>query len=70
MVLEMPCDKIVNALEEAINIVDRLEKELNRLKPGEEVTPGVIYRFYNELLLLREKIVAARMTALGYNSEK
>lgn len=70
MVLEMSCDKVVNALEEAINIVDRLEEELNRLKPGEEVTPGVIYRFYNELLLLREKIVAARMTALGYNSEK
>jgi len=70
MVLEMSCDKVVNALEEAINIVDRLEEELNRLKPGEEVTPGVIYRFYSELLLLREKIVAARMTALGYDLEK
>jgi len=70
MVLEMPCDKIVNTLEEAINIVDRLEEELNRMRPGEEVTPGVIYRFYNELLLLREKIVAARMIALGYDLEK
>jgi len=70
MVLEMSCDKIVSTLEEAINIIDKLEEELNRLKPGEEVTPGVIYRFYNELLLLREKIVAARMTALGYSLEK
>ncbi|AFL66301.1 hypothetical protein [Desulfurococcus amylolyticus] len=57
----MSTHEIIDLLEDAIDIIDQLEGVLQRLKPGDNITPGVIYQLYNSLVLLREKIVVARM---------
>lgn len=56
---------IVYKLEEAIDLVDKIESFINRIDPrGGKVSAGVIFQIYQNLVLLREKIVEARMEAV------
>ena len=54
-------DEIVSKLDEAIDIIDKIEAFINRINPNEKVAPGTIFQIYQNLVLLREKIVEARM---------
>lgn len=55
---------VVEKLEEAIDLIDKIAGFVNRLKPDEKVSPGVAFQIYQSLVLLREKIVEARMEAV------
>ncbi|MEM4482239.1 MAG: hypothetical protein QXK88_06510 [Desulfurococcaceae archaeon] len=55
--------ELVSKLEEAIDLVDKIEGFISRVKPGDQIAPGLIYQIYESLVLLREKIVEARMVA-------
>ncbi len=55
---------VIDKLEEAIDLIDKISGFINRLKPGEKVSPGTVFQIYQNLVLLREKIVEARMEAL------
>jgi len=57
----MECDRIIKDLDEAIDIVDKIESFVNRIKPDEKVSPGIVFQIYQNLVLLREKIVEIRM---------
>lgn len=54
-------ENAVRALEEAIDYIDKMSALLNRIKPGDTVTPGFIYQLYELLTFTREKVVEARM---------
>ncbi|RLG81742.1 MAG: hypothetical protein DRO13_00305 [Thermoprotei archaeon] len=60
---------IVKKLEEAIDLVDKIESFISRLKPGEKVSGGVVFQIYQSMVLLREKIVEARMEAIDKCSQ-
>ena len=56
---------VVYKLEEAIDLVDKIESFINRIDPHSgKVSAGVIFQIYQNLVLLREKIVEARMEAV------
>lgn len=57
-------DEIVKLMEEAIDLVDKIEVIVSRIEKDKPVSSGVIYQIYENLVLLREKIVEARMKAL------
>lgn len=59
----MQHDSLLGLLEEAIDLIDKLEKAVYALEPGSQVTPGAVYQLYSNLVLLREKIVEARLKA-------
>jgi len=47
-------------IEEAIDLIDKLERTVSRLQTGEKVTPGILFQIYETLITLREKIVDIR----------
>ncbi len=48
-------------LDEAIDIIDKIEAFISRIKPGQRVESGLVFQIYQNLMILREKIVEARM---------
>jgi len=56
-----PEKDVISVLEEAIDLVDKIEGHLGRLKPGDKLKPGELFLIANTLMRLREKIVEARM---------
>jgi hypothetical protein len=48
-------------LDEAIDIIDKIETFVSRIKPGQRVESGLVFQIYQNLMILREKIVEARM---------
>ena len=61
MASEPPEKDIISVLEEAIDLVDKIESHLGRLKPGDKLKPGELFLLASTLMRLREKIVEARM---------
>ncbi|MCC6040944.1 MAG: hypothetical protein LM557_02075 [Desulfurococcaceae archaeon] len=59
----MASSVIINRLEEALDLVDKIESTISKLKPGDQISPGLVYQLYETLVLLREKIVEARLKA-------
>jgi hypothetical protein len=57
-------EDLVAKLDEAIDLLDKLEMLVSRLKPGDNVQAGLLYQLYQSLMLLREKILEARLTAV------
>ncbi|QOR94242.1 hypothetical protein IMZ38_06385 [Thermosphaera chiliense] len=47
-------------IEEAIDLIDKLERTVSRLHSGDKVTPGTLFQIYETLMTLREKIVEIR----------
>jgi len=54
-------DSIIKKLDEAIDLIDKIESFINRINPDEKPSPGVIFQIYQNLVLLREKIVEIRL---------
>jgi len=54
-------EEVIGILEEAIDLVDKIESFIARLNPNEKVPPGLVLQIYQNLMFLREKIVEARM---------
>jgi len=54
-------EEVIGILEEAIDLVDKIESFIARLNPNEKVQPGLVLQIYQNLMFLREKIVEARM---------
>jgi hypothetical protein len=52
---------LVNKLEEILNLIDKIEGTISRLKPGDQVSSGLIYQLYETIILLREKVVEVRI---------
>jgi len=61
----MSIEDVVADLEEAIDLIDKIESFVSRLSPNEKVSPGIIHQIYQNLVILREKIVEARMKLVG-----
>ncbi|MET1160561.1 MAG: hypothetical protein ABWW65_06320 [Thermoprotei archaeon] len=60
---------IVKKLEEAIDLIDKIETFINRVKPNEKISSGLVFQIYQNLVLLREKIIEARMEAVNKCSD-
>ncbi|MEM4718043.1 MAG: hypothetical protein QXE81_04705 [Desulfurococcaceae archaeon] len=54
----------LNKLEEAVLLIDKIESVIYSVKPGNQVQAGTIYRLYEAITLLREKIVETRLIIL------
>ena len=63
MASENDCKDLVPVLEEAIDLIDKIESRLGRIKPGDKISPGVLFLIASTLMNLREKVVEARMRA-------
>lgn len=61
---KVSCDEIVKLMDEAIDLLDKIEMIISRIEKDKPVSSGVIYQIYESLVILREKIVEARMKAL------
>lgn len=57
-------EDLVAKLDEAIDLLEKVEMLVSRLKPGDNVQAGLLYQLYQSLMLLREKILEARLTAV------
>lgn len=57
----LKCSDALNLIEEAIDIIDNIEKFISRIQPNTPVSPGSVYQIYLNLVTLREKVVEARM---------
>lgn len=57
-------DEVLAKLSEATDLLDRLELLVNRMKPGDQLQPGLIYQIYESLVVLREKILETRIIVL------
>ncbi|MEM0355389.1 MAG: hypothetical protein QXT88_01585 [Desulfurococcaceae archaeon] len=57
-------NEIVKLMEEAIDLIDKIEMIISRIDRDKPVSSGVVYQIYENLVLLREKIVEARMKAI------
>ncbi len=57
------CEDLVPVLEEAIDLIDKIESHLGRIKPGDKISPGELFLIASTLMNLREKVVEARMKA-------
>ncbi len=60
------CEDLVPVLEEAIDLIDKIESHLGRVKPGDKISPGELFLIASTLMNLREKVVEARMRAFEY----
>lgn len=58
-------NEIVKLMEEAIDLVDKIEMIVSRIERDKPVSSGLVYQIYENLVLLREKIVEARMKAVS-----
>jgi preprotein translocase subunit SecA len=56
-------DRIVSLLDESIDIVDKIETFVGRMDPTKKYEPGLVMQIYHSLLVLRERLVEARMKA-------
>lgn len=54
-------NSIITKLEEAIDLVDKIEAFFSRIEPGKKISPGTLFQIYQNLILLREKIVEVRV---------
>jgi len=54
---------LVEKLEEALDLIDKIESTVSKLRPGDQISAGLIYQLYETLVLLREKVVEARLKA-------
>jgi len=61
-------NEVLDKLDEAITLIDKIESFLGRVKPGDNVQPGILYQIYESLMLLREKIVETRLMVLQEES--
>ena len=59
-------EEAVVYLEEVIDLLDMLEKEISFL--GDDVPAGRRFRMYQLVVDIREKVVASRMALRGFNS--
>jgi hypothetical protein len=59
--------KLVLLLEDSIDLVDKIETFIGRINPMEQVRPGILTQIYESLVILREKLVEARMEAYRYD---
>ncbi len=59
--------RLVSLIEESIDLVDKIEMFIGRIKPGDRVEPGLITQIYQSLVVLRERLVEARMEAYDYD---
>lgn len=57
----LKCSDALNLIEEAIDIIDNIERFISRIQPNTPISPGNIYQIYSNLVTLREKVVEARM---------
>lgn len=57
-------NEVLNKLDEAMNLAEKIELFISRVKPGEEVNQGVIYQIYESLVLLKEKLLEIRLIVL------
>jgi hypothetical protein len=55
---------LVNKLEEILNLIDKIENTISKLKPGDQISSGLIYQLYETIVLLREKVVETRLKAI------
>lgn len=60
----MESDFLVNKLEEILSLIDKIESTISKLKPGDQISPGLIYQLYEAVMLLREKVIEARLKAI------
>ncbi len=56
--------RLVALLDESIDLVDKLETFIGRINPARGYEPGLVMQLYQNLLVLRERLVEARMSAL------
>lgn len=56
-------NRLVSLLEESIDIIDKIEAFIGRIDPMRGPEPGLIFQIYQNLVVLRERLVEARMTA-------
>lgn len=54
---------LVERLDEALSLIDRIESTISKLRPGDQISPGLIYQLYETVVLLRERVVEARLKA-------
>lgn len=54
---------LVEKLDEALNLIDRIESTISKLRPGDQISSGLIYQLYETVVLLRERVVEARLKA-------
>ncbi|WP_052833781.1 hypothetical protein [Staphylothermus marinus] len=57
---------IEEILDEAIDLVDKIESFLTRIKPNKKIEQGLVFQIYQNIVILREKIVEARMKTTRY----
>jgi len=57
-------EEVLERLNEAVELVEKAEAFIGRLKPGEQVSPGVVYQLYETMVLLREKLFEIRLMVL------
>ncbi len=62
--------EVTKLLDEAINIIDKISSFISRIEPNKKVERGVLFQLYQNTVLLREKIVEARMKSLSMNAEE
>ncbi|ADI31608.1 hypothetical protein [Staphylothermus hellenicus] len=61
---------VAELLDEAIDLVDKIESFLTRIKPNEKIEQGLVFQIYQNIVFLREKIVEARMKTLNKTNKK
>jgi len=51
---------ILGKIEEAIDLIDKLESILSRIRVGDPISSGSLYQIYETIVILREKIIEIR----------
>ncbi|RLG89817.1 MAG: hypothetical protein DRO16_03350 [Thermoprotei archaeon] len=62
--------EVTKLLDEAINIIDKISAFISRIEPNKKVERGILFQLYQNTVLLREKIVEARMKSLSMNAKE
>ncbi|MCD6195970.1 MAG: hypothetical protein J7J82_04210 [Staphylothermus sp.] len=62
--------EVTKLLDEAINIIDKISSFISRIEPNKKVERGILFQLYQNTVLLREKIVEARMKSLSMNAKE
>ncbi len=60
------CNDLMNELEQAIDLVDRLMNYIIEFSSSEDISSSTKFKAYTTLIDLREKIVSARMYVYRY----
>lgn len=63
-------EEILSKLDEAFALIDKAETFVERLKPGDQVSAGVVYQIYEALVLLKEKILEIRLLVIQGSTPK